>query len=77
MLKLLGYEELLQASISGYELGTREPPLPVLLAYAEAANVYLEVLVRDEVDLPDDMPASVKSEGVESKSFGKKSTKRR
>ncbi len=33
-------EELYQASISGYQIGTREPPLPILLKYAEIAGVY-------------------------------------
>ena len=57
-------EELFQGSISGYELGTREPPLAVLLQYARAANVYVEALIDDELSLPDDLPASVKSEGI-------------
>lgn len=41
-----------RASISGYERGDREPPLPVLLEYARIANVTMEVLVDDEMDLP-------------------------
>ena len=41
-----------RASISGYERGEREPPLPVLLAYARLAKVSMETLVDDEVDLP-------------------------
>lgn len=57
-------EELFQGSISGYELGTREPPLAVLLLYARAANVYVEALIDDELSLPDDLPGSVKSEGI-------------
>src|SRR5438105_1314749 len=40
-----------RSSISGYERGEREPPLPVLLAYARLAKV-LETLVDDEIDLP-------------------------
>lgn len=39
MLRHLGLaEEMFQARISSYELGTREPPLPVLLAYARVAK---------------------------------------
>src|SRR5215210_1917999 len=57
-------EELFQGSISGYELGTREPPLAVLLQYARAVNVYVEALIDDELSLPDDLPAMVKSEGI-------------
>lgn len=65
MLRHLGLdEELFQGSISGYELGTREPPLAVLLKYARAANVYVEALIDDELNLPDTLPASPKSEGI-------------
>jgi len=41
-----------RASISGYERGEREPPLPVLLAYARLARIPMERLVDDELDLP-------------------------
>jgi len=41
-----------RASISGYERGEREPPLPVLLAYARLAKVSVERLIDDELDLP-------------------------
>ncbi len=39
MLTRLGLEEkLLRAAVSGYELGTIEPPLPVILQYARVAG---------------------------------------
>ncbi|HXI25309.1 MAG TPA: helix-turn-helix transcriptional regulator [Pyrinomonadaceae bacterium] len=41
-----------RASISGYERGEREPPLPVLLAYARLGKVRVENLIDDELDLP-------------------------
>ncbi len=42
ILKLLELDEnLFRSAISGYELGTREPPLPVLLKYARVAGVCL------------------------------------
>jgi transcriptional regulator with XRE-family HTH domain len=50
-------EELFQASISGYELGTREPPLPILLKYAEVAGVCMDVLINDKLDLPEKLPS--------------------
>ncbi len=50
-------EELFQASISGYELGTREPPLPTLLKYAEVAGICTDVLINDDLDLPSDLPS--------------------
>ncbi len=55
---------LVQASISGYEWGTREPPLPVLLEYAEVAGVWVDVLINDHLDLPERLPCSPKHEGV-------------
>lgn len=65
MLRRFGLdEELFQGSISGYELGTREPPLPVLLQYARAANLYVEALIDDEIDLPQNLPCKSKSEGT-------------
>lgn len=44
------------ASISQYERGTREPPLPVLLQYARAAGVTVEMLIDDDLDLPERLP---------------------
>ena len=49
---------LYRASISQYESGKREPPLIVLLKYARMANVYLETLVDDELELPEKLPVS-------------------
>src|SRR6266404_6680872 len=44
-------KKLFASAVSGYELGTREPPLPVLLRYARLAGVVMDVLVDDDVDL--------------------------
>lgn len=46
--------------ISLYEGGQREPPLPVLLRYARIAGVYVDVLIDDEIDLPDELPGTHK-----------------
>jgi transcriptional regulator with XRE-family HTH domain len=43
--------------ISEYESGKREPPLVVLLQYARAAGVPVEILIDDEKDLPEQLPA--------------------
>lgn len=51
-------------AISQYESGKREPPLPVLLRYAELANVYVDVLIDDRLDLPVKLPARTKHAGV-------------
>ncbi len=53
LLHRLGFADVLSYyRISNYELGTGEPPLPVLLQYARLANVSMETLVDDELDLP-------------------------
>lgn len=41
-----------RASISGYERGEREPPLPILLAYARLAKVSTDFLIDDQLDVP-------------------------
>jgi len=65
MIRHMGAEELMaQNTISEFELGKREPPLLVLLKYAEAAGVCLDVLANDELDLPAKLPAKTKHEGV-------------
>lgn len=60
-------EELTQARVSAYERGVREPPLPILLRYAQVAGVWLDVLVDDEIDLPSKLPCHPKHEGVKRK----------
>ena len=65
MLKHLGEEETIsQAKISHFETGYREPTLPILLKYARAANVYVDALIDDELDLPELLPSPTRSEGV-------------
>lgn len=65
MLRRLGLsEEYIRSTISGYERGEREPPLPVLLSYAEVANVYVDALIDDRLNLPANLPARRKHAGV-------------
>lgn len=45
-------EAILQTSISAYEKGKREPPLLILLKYAQIANVSTDTLIDDQSDLP-------------------------
>jgi transcriptional regulator with XRE-family HTH domain len=72
LIRRMGFTDVLvQASISGYELGTREPPLPVLLEYAEVAGVWVDVLINDDLDLPDKLPCSPKHEGVKRKTVSR------
>lgn len=75
MIRRMGVEEhIAQNTISEYELGKREPPLRILLQYARVANIALEVLADDELDLPEQLPSPKKHEGVRRK---KKSASRR
>ena len=68
MLDRLGFaDELFRSSISGYELGRREPPLPVLMKYAVVAGVWIDALVDDDIDLPNKLPSVPKSGGVRQK----------
>lgn len=56
------------SNISGYETGEREPPLPILLRYARAAHIWVDVLIDDELDVPTELPSPTKSEGIRRKS---------
>lgn len=57
MLQRLGVSsELSYTYISRYEQGTREPPLHILLNYARLANVWVDVLIDDNLDLPEKLP---------------------
>jgi transcriptional regulator with XRE-family HTH domain len=61
MLRRLGYEgRIAYHRISNYELGTGEPPLPVLLEYAKLAGISTDVLIDDRLDLPAKLPAKAK-----------------
>jgi len=65
LIRLMRLEgELEQERISKYERGVLEPPLFVLAAYAKAANIYVEVLIEDDLDLPEFLPSRKKSEGI-------------
>ncbi|HJR06941.1 MAG TPA: helix-turn-helix transcriptional regulator [Pyrinomonadaceae bacterium] len=65
MLSRLGLaDKLSRTTVSAYEVGTSEPPLPVLLEYARAAGVWVDVLIDDELDLPEKLPSPAKHEGI-------------
>jgi transcriptional regulator with XRE-family HTH domain len=57
-------DEIERDYISKFERGTLEPTLWVLLQYARVANVYVDVLIDNELNLPESLPATVKSEGI-------------
>lgn len=54
LLEKIGFSEyIFQGNISQYELGRREPPLPVLLRYAQIAQTSVDILIDDQQDLPE------------------------
>jgi len=54
LIKKLDFKEieLVQGTISTYELGKREPSLPLLLKYVRLVGVTVDMLIDDELDLP-------------------------
>ena len=55
-------KKVFASAISGYELGTREPPLPVLLRYARLVGVSTDVLIDDNLVLPNKMPGPARKQ---------------
>jgi transcriptional regulator with XRE-family HTH domain len=45
--------------IAEFESGKREPSLSVLLQYGKVAGVIVDVLIDDELDLPEHLPATM------------------
>ena len=52
-----------RADVSDFESGRRDPDLLTLLSYGRLANVYLDVLVDDEMDLLEDASRDRKKTG--------------
>jgi transcriptional regulator with XRE-family HTH domain len=65
MIIRMGLEDyLLREEISDFERNKRIPSLEVILQYARVANVYVEALIDDDLELPKKLPSKLKSEGV-------------
>lgn len=61
LIRRMGVQNVIyQSNVSGYESGEREPPLPLLLRYAELSGICLDVLVDDDLDLPAKLPSKPK-----------------
>jgi hypothetical protein len=63
----MGLGELTQAEVSMFESGRRIPSLLVLREYSLIANIWMDTLVADELDLPKKLPAQPKSGGIKRK----------
>lgn len=60
----LGLKEEDRERVSKYERGILEPPLLILCSYGNLANVYVEAIIKDDLDLPDILPSKLKHEGL-------------
>lgn len=61
LVRRLGLEDTISyKKISDYERGNREPTLIILLRYARAANVSMEAIADDELDLPAKLPVKLR-----------------
>jgi len=66
LINYLGLQDVIAYNkISSYEQATREPDLPILLKYARAAGVCVDVLIDDELDLPKKLPGTPTHRGVD------------
>jgi len=54
--RLKQLEEFSYTRISDYELDKTDPPLAVLVEHARVADVHLEFIVDDRLDLPEILP---------------------
>jgi transcriptional regulator with XRE-family HTH domain len=62
MLKRLDLPPIIsQSTISAYERNAKLPPYFVLARYGDVANIWIDVLVRDSLDLPDKLPSPTKT----------------
>ena len=78
MLNRLGVGELVEYhAISKYELDRNEPPLPILLQYARVANVITDVLIDDELDLPEQIPSPQRHDGIPRESSSRRKPARK
>ena len=57
LVKRLGLEgKIYRNNVSEYESGKRQPPMPIVLMYARLVGISTDVLIDDELDLPDKLP---------------------
>lgn len=77
LLRRLDAEHLLAYSqISEFETGRREPSLLILLRYARLAGVPADVLIDDELDLPEKLPGPTNHEKIRRKFAARRKSKR-
>ncbi len=77
MHRRLGIEDEAYNRISDFELDKSEPTLMALLQYSRVAGVHTEVLIDDELNLPDKLPGDVQHEAIKRKYASHPRSKRR
>ena len=61
MLRLLDFPSVIsQSTLSAYERNAKLPPYFVLVRYGDVANIWIDVLVRDSLELPEKVPSPTK-----------------
>ena len=77
MISRLGLtDELVREEISAFELGKRQPPLRVLLEYARYVGISTDVLIDDEMGLPERLLKTSKQGIARSQSVSRSKRKR-
>ncbi len=64
MAERLDVEGINKSYVSRWEANLLEPDLNTLLRYGELANVYLDALANDNIDLPAHIPGASKTAGI-------------
>lgn len=65
LIRQLGLEDVIyQSNVSGYESGEREPPLPILLRYAQIAGISTDVLIDDNLNLPGEVQIGLHTKSI-------------
>jgi transcriptional regulator with XRE-family HTH domain len=69
MIRRMGVtEKITREDVSKYERGVRQPSLLVVLDYARAANIAIEVLVDDSLNLPKSLSIKSRRQRIKRKS---------
>lgn len=78
LIRKLGFGSvLLREEISSFERAIRVPPPLVLLAYARLANVHVDDLLDDQINLPEKLPANpLEGEGAAKHKLPRSNTKK-
>lgn len=68
-------DELIREEISAFERGLRQPPLVVLLMYARCVDISTDMLIDDEMDLPERLLRDARQGATRRKSAPRKRRK--